>query len=478
MKNRILKRKLYLITQLGIFISLLLPSIAANQIPNNEINYIKSNTLIPDLVYFPTSHDFGEVLEGQIYETSFDIWNGGTGTLTWNLGIVETWIFPNPTSGDSDGPIDRDTVVVTIDTTGLSVGPHSGFVSISANDGGGMRFFNVECTVVSNDPPETPLQLLGPSSGTVDATLVYTSSAVDPDGDMIRYGIDFFDNDIVDEWTDYCPEGVTISFYITFHSQGTFPIRLKAQDVHGAESGWSPPKIVTISETTNNPPNIPSTPLGPSTGMIDTLYEFSTSSIDIDGDNLKYGWDWNGDDIIDEWSSLFSSGTSDIRSHAWSSEGTYNIQVQAEDQHGARSDFSAVKIVVISSNNPPIKPLKPSGPLHGKTGISYTYSTLSSDIDGDYLYYMFDWDDGSEQLWIGPFEEGEPISASHIWSSDGSYSIKVKVKDEVGAESVWSDPLEIAMPRTHRFHQLHWLINQIKDRFRIFSPTVQYHISQ
>jgi len=53
---------------------------------------------------------------------------------------------------------------------------------------------------------------------------------------------------------------------------------------------------------------------------------------------------------------------------------------------------------------------------------------------------MWDWGDGSYSAWLGPFDSGEVISASHAWSK-GSYNIKVKAKDVLGAESNWSDPL-------------------------------------
>ena len=102
----------------------------------------------PDLVYSPTSHDFGNVAQGQTYQTTFQIWNGGSGTMTFNLGIVHTWISPNPTGGKSDGSWDKVTITVTIDTTGLSLGSHSGFVSITANDGGGVQYFNIDCTLL------------------------------------------------------------------------------------------------------------------------------------------------------------------------------------------------------------------------------------------------------------------------------------------------------------------------------------------
>ena len=57
--------------------------------------------------------------------------------------------------------------------------------------------------------------------------------------------------------------------------------------------------------TTNNPPNIPSTPSGPSSGTIAVSYSFSTSTTDPDADTVKYGWDWNGDSTVDEWTTFF-----------------------------------------------------------------------------------------------------------------------------------------------------------------------------
>ena len=38
---------------------------------------------------------------------------------------------------------------------------------------------------------------------------------------------------------------------------------------------------------------------------------------------------------------------------------------------------------------------------------------------------------------------GEMIKASHAWFRIGTYNIRVKAKDEWGAESEWSDPVEV-----------------------------------
>ena len=444
-----MKRKI-----VGILVMTLL--IAAAVLPvagsiGNRLNQKRNDTALgPDLVYSPTSHDFGNVAQGQTYQTTFQIWNGGSGTMTFNLGIVHTWISPNPTGGKSDGSWDKVTITVTIDTTGLSLGSHSGFVSITANDGGGVRYFNIDCNVVSNNPPSTPSQLSGPSSGNIGETLTYTSSAWDPDGDDIKYGIDFHNDGTVDSWSsDFHPSGVTVTFYLTLNNVGTYHICLKAKDIHGAESGWSTPKTVTISD--NDAPNTPSTPTGPTTGNIDTSYSYSTSTTDSDGDDVKYGWDWNGDGNVDEWSGFFSSGSSCSMSHSWSSFGSYQVKVKAQDEHGAESGWSSALTVIISAgNNAPNKPDTPSGQTNGKTGTSYTYSTSTEDLDGDQVWYKWDWGDEISD-WDGPYSSGDPVTTSHIWSNQGAYAVKVKAKDTSDAESVWSDPLSISMPKNKQY---------------------------
>jgi hypothetical protein len=406
---------------------------------------IKMNQMLPDLVYSPTSHDFGYVEEGEIYQTTFEIWNGGTDILTWNLGIVHTWISPFPTSGSSTG--EHDIITVTINTTGLSNGINTGFVSISANDGGGLRYFNIELYI--NNPPSAPIKPSGPSSGFVEEKLYYNSSSSDPDGDYIKFGLDYNDDGVVDGWgNNYHPSGSKYTFTITAHSPGIFNIRLIAKDEHGAESGWSNPKTVTI--TINNKPLRPLLPSGPTSGNIDSMYSFTTSTTDQDDDKIKFGWDWNGNGNIDEWSSYYNSSDICTMLHSWSSAGVYEIKVRAQDEHGLNSDWSLSLNITITDN----APLKPeiTGPTSGKAGNSYTYFVSTIDPDDDQIYYWINWDDGTNTGWLGPYNSGLSVSSSHIWSSEGTYSIKVKSKDSNGLESQWSDPLSISMPKLKQYN--------------------------
>jgi hypothetical protein len=99
------------------------------------------------------------------------------------------------------------------------------------------------------------------------------------------------------------------------------------------------------------------------------------------------------------------------------------------------------------TNNPPNKPSTPVGTIMGKARVLYSYTSVVTDPDGDKVYYLFDWGDGSDSGWIGPVNSGESVEDEHGWSSRGNYVIRVKAKDEYGVESPWSDPLPISMPK-------------------------------
>jgi hypothetical protein len=98
----------------------------------------------PTISISPTSHDFGDKYEGETDNTTFEVRNSGTGTLTYSVSETCSWVDLHPTSGSSTG--EHDTITVDIDTTGLSEGSHTCDISISSNDGSGT--FTVRVNIV------------------------------------------------------------------------------------------------------------------------------------------------------------------------------------------------------------------------------------------------------------------------------------------------------------------------------------------
>ncbi len=228
----------------------------------------------------------------------------------------------------------------------------------------------------------------------------------------------------------YCKSGGRSSAAAYILSQSNFSGKI--YNMVGGITQWKASGYPT--KIGNNPPSKPSTPSGPNVCNVNVLYNFSIQISDPDGDAVRAGWDWNNDDMVEEWSSFHSSGEVVEVSHKWSSGGEYYIKVLVEDRVGDRSIFSDPLVVTV--NLPPTD-LDVDGPTSGRINIDYNYTVSAVDPDGDDIYYYVDWGDGTDTGWVGPYKSSEIVVFSHSWSARGFYSVKVKAKDIYDAESNW-----------------------------------------
>jgi hypothetical protein len=81
-------------------------------------------------------------------------------------------------------------------------------------------------------------------------------------------------------------------------------------------------------------PSVPTPPVGSSRGKPGQIYTYTTTSQDLDNDKIEYGWDWNGDYVVDQWSGFYNSGETCEVSHVWNDSGSYSIRVIAMDEKG------------------------------------------------------------------------------------------------------------------------------------------------
>ena len=129
-----------------------------------------------------------------------------------------------------------------------------------------------------------------------------------------------------------------------------------------------------------------------------------------------------------------------------------------------------------SDNSAPLKPETPTGPASGKANKAITFSTTSTDPDGDDLYYCWSWGDGTID-WFGPYNSDTICEVQHTWTEKENYDIRVKAKDIYGKESPWSDPLPIAIPYAYntpmvQFFEL--LFQRFPNTFPILRYLVDY----
>jgi hypothetical protein len=195
----------------------------------------------------------------------------------------------------------------------------------------------------------------------------------------------------------------------------------------------------------------------------------ASTSYDTDGLIILYEWDWNNDDVYEE------SNTSPTATYSWSDAGNYLVTLQVTDDIG-ETDTLTKTINIEDGNQPPKKPDRPSGPQFGGIGKPHSYITGTADPDGDQVYYMWDWGDGTLPVWIGPFESNEMISTNHTWESMSLLQIKVKAKDTSGAESDWSESLPVIMPKTAPpiISLLQWILERYPHAFPILRHLLGY----
>jgi len=116
----------------------------------------------------------------------------------------------------------------------------------------------------------------------------------------------------------------------------------------------------------------------------------------------------------------------------------------------------------------PEQPLTPAGPHQGSINTELTYTTSTTDPQGDQLHYLWDWGDGTTSGWLGPYESGVQMEASHSWSNKGTYDIKVKAKDSNDHESEWSQALSVNLPKGKiRFTFIQVLLQSSDDRMQL-----------
>ncbi len=147
------------------------------------------------------------------------------------------------------------------------------------------------------------------------------------------------------------------------------------------------PQNFKISCTrTNHPPEPPNTPNGDTSGYHGTSFNYSTSSIDSDGDDLYYRFDW-GDNITSSWLGPYQSNELIWATHIWKIPGSYELMVKASDIYGEQSNWSAGFFVEMMNRDPSM--LQNPFPQNGAVNVQSapTLSWTGADPDGDILSY-------------------------------------------------------------------------------------------
>ena len=187
---------------------------------------------------------------------------------------------------------------------------------------------------------------------------------------------------------------------------------------------------------------------------------------------ITYEWDLDNDGSYDD-----AEGESAFWS--WNLPGVSWVSVKATDGAGKTDTYDTIVAIKYGASKPSI----PAGPTSIKAGVKYSYSGTVNTQSGYWnkVFYKFSWGDGSETDWL------ETSSASHYWTIQGNYKVKVKAllahesvnidesDFEDSKETEWSDPLTVTLPRTRSSHtSLLQLILNFFERHTNMFPILEY----
>jgi hypothetical protein len=127
----------------------------------------------------------------------------------------------------------------------------------------------------------------------------------------------------------------------------------------------------------NQSPNKPILPNGETKGHYGTEYNYTTTSLDGDGNMLYYFWDW-GDGTTIGWLGPYNSGFTIKTPHTWMVKGSYLIRVKAKDIWNFESEWSDSLAVRMNKNKISLLPFTTFFQWYGSLRVGWMVTRLSS----------------------------------------------------------------------------------------------------
>lgn len=95
-----------------------------------------------------------------------------------------------------------------------------------------------------------------------------------------------------------------------------------------------------------HPPSAPFTPTGSQSDIVNTLYSYTTGTVDPNGQNVSYIFNWG--DGTNSTTGNYFSGTNVTCSHYWSNAGSYNVTALAKDSQNSSCWSPPLTVNVVS----------------------------------------------------------------------------------------------------------------------------------
>ena len=175
----------------------------------------------------------------------------------------------------------------------------------------------------------------GPYYATIDVLIIFNGTgSIDTDGTIAKYEWDFGDGTTT----------VGVLSTHTYQEVGKYTIILTVIDNEG-DTDFDI-NYAYISEALNFPPTKPSLS-GEPIGSVNTLYNYTIFSTDIENDTIQYIFDW-GDETDVTISNFLDNGTIFYANHTWAYPGIYNLSAYVIDENNLTSEQTEITVLIDS----------------------------------------------------------------------------------------------------------------------------------
>ncbi|MCD6348694.1 MAG: PKD domain-containing protein [Candidatus Korarchaeota archaeon] len=170
-----------------------------------------------------------------------------------------------------------------------------------------------------------------------------------------------------------------------------------------------------------------------------SVYRISSKTVELigvvedpDSGLRKWIWDFGDGTVVNKtggWSRIGDSTYKMVIQHTYSDYRTYWVKLKVIDDWLKESDVKTVPINVKKSNYKPVVRLIEITPNPAQPKEKITFVAEGIDPDGHVVTYYWDFGDGKKT-------NGANLTrVTHTYSKEGTYVLKVKVKDDKGAYS-------------------------------------------
>lgn len=194
---------------------------------------------------------------------------------------------------------------------------------------------NASASITYNRRPAVPT-ISGPTSGTAGTSYSFSFQASDPDGDKVRYRIDWDNNGSADQIlpaTGYVDSNTSQSAPRSWGTPGSYTLKASTQDNRSARSGWTSHTIV-VSES-----KAPLSVTCSASPASISVNESSTWGANPTGGTGSYTYSWSGTDGL--------SGSTQNISKTYTTTGTKTASVTVSDGEASKA-ISCSNSVTIS----------------------------------------------------------------------------------------------------------------------------------